>query len=94
MPCTFVIKRNITVTKAMTTEELLLGKFGPYMTIGQLAEILHRSAEGLRISLCSDNEMSRILRPTRVKFGRRVYFRTLQVIEALSQIGESSQVVK
>ncbi|MDY7545506.1 plasmid-related protein [Glaciimonas sp. CA11.2] len=68
----------------MTTEELLLGKFGPYMTIGQLAEILHRSAEGLRITLCSENEISRLLKPSRVKLGRRVYFRTEQVIQALS----------
>ncbi len=68
----------------MTTEELLLGKFGPLMTTANVAELLNRSAQGLRISLCSDNEISRLLKPARVKLGRRVYFRTQQVIEALS----------
>lgn len=78
----------------MTTEELLLGKFGPLMTTANVAELLNRSPEGLRITLCHDNEMSRLLRPTRVKLGRRVYFRTLQVIVALSLAGETEQVDK
>jgi hypothetical protein len=67
----------------MTTEEVLLQRFGsPLLTIQQVAEVLNRSPEGLRISLAGDGDVARRLRPGRVKIGRRVYCR----VSALAQL--------
>lgn len=61
----------------MTTEELLLNKYGgsPLLSLVQVAEVLHRSPEGLRITLRGENELANKLRPNRVKIGRRVFFK-------------------
>ena len=71
-----------------TTEaEMLFKTYGSYMTYADLAALLKRSPDGLRITLGRDNALSRLLKPTRIKLGRRVYFRTLQVLDALSHTG-------
>lgn len=67
----------------MTTEEYLLDKFGPLMSLPDIANLLGRSIDGVRVSLYSDTDVSRKLKPTMIKVGRRVYFRTLQVKDAL-----------
>ncbi len=67
----------------MTTEEYLVDRFGLLMSISDLADLLGRSPDGVRVSLYTDTEVSRILKPTMVRVGRRVYFRTLQVKDAL-----------
>lgn len=68
---------------AMTVDDYLIGRFGLLMSISDLADLLDRSPDGVRVSLYSDTEVSRKLKPTMVKVGRRVYFRTLQVKDAL-----------
>lgn len=67
----------------MTVDDYLVGRFGLLMSITDLADLLGRSPDGVRVSLYSDTEVSRKLKPTMVKVGRRVYFRTLQVKEVL-----------
>ncbi|WP_287496934.1 plasmid-related protein [Pandoraea sp. CB10b_02] len=67
----------------MTTEEYLLGRFGPLMSIADIASLLGRSADGVRVALYSNTDVSRRLKPTMLRVGRRVYFRTLQVKDAL-----------
>lgn len=67
----------------MTTEQYLLDRFGPLMMMPDVAKLFNRSVDAIRISLYSDNEMSRILKPTVIRIGRRVYFRTTQVSDAL-----------
>jgi len=67
----------------MTTEEYLLEKFGPLMGMADIAQLLGRSTDGVRVALYSDNDVSRRLKPTMVRVGRRVYFRTLQVVDVL-----------
>lgn len=69
----------------MTTDEILINRFGPLITLSQLAEVLDRSPDGLRLSLSANSELARALNPAKVKLGRRVYFRTTlvsQVIDA------------
>lgn len=61
----------------MKTEEFLLGRFGPLMSI----------ADGVRVAMYSDGDLSRRLRPTTLRVGRRVYFRTLQLKDALDLDG-------
>ncbi|MEO6679493.1 MAG: DNA-binding protein [Pseudomonas sp.] len=71
----------------MSIEQDIKEKYhgAPLLSIEQLAEILLRSKNGLRLSLCGDNEVSRKFLPCKVKVGRRVYFRTSEVAKALDQ---------
>ncbi len=64
-------------------EDKLTDKYGVLMTIENLAEVLNRSKNGLRITLQQDNEMSRLFNQARQKLGRRVYFITQQVAQIL-----------
>ncbi|AUO25925.1 plasmid-related protein [Pseudomonas sp. NC02] len=63
----------------MNTEAYLVGKFGALMQLSDLAELLGRSTDGLRVSLYSDTDLSRKIKPTMIRIGRRIYFRTQQV---------------
>lgn len=71
----------------MTTEEQILSRNGgsPLLSLGQVAEILHRSPEGLRITLSGDNEIARKLKPARIKIGRRVYFRVGSIAQFIDE---------
>ncbi|KTC04678.1 hypothetical protein SAMN05216596_107155 [Pseudomonas congelans] len=71
----------------MTTEELILTSNGgsPLLSLSQVAEILHRSPEGLRITLSGDNEIARNLKPSRIKIGRRVYFRVAGIARFIDE---------
>ncbi len=71
----------------MTTEQYLLQQYGPLMSMTDIAALLDRSPEGIRVALYSDTDVSRKLKPTMLRIGRRVYFRTLQVKEALALDG-------
>lgn len=59
----------------MTTEEVLVHRFGPLMTLAQVAAILDRSPDGLRITIRTSNLLGQQLLAARVKIGRRVHFR-------------------
>lgn len=63
----------------MATEEYLLQTYGALVTVNQLAAVLSRSAEGLRLSLRRDSDWAKQLNAARVKVGRRIYFRTVEV---------------
>lgn len=62
-----------------STESFLLQKYGPLLSLVQLAGLLSRSPDGLRLSLGQDGEMSEKFNPARKKIGRRVYFRSAMV---------------
>ena len=68
----------------MHIEEALTGQYGPLLSMAQLAKVLDRSAEGLRVSLRNDTEWAKQLNAAKMKLGRRVYFRTSQIAEVLS----------
>ena len=65
------------------TEVFLLEKYGPLMSLGQLAKLLDRSVDGLRLSLSHEGAMSQKFNPARQKIGRRVYFKSVLVAYAL-----------
>ena len=65
-------------------EEHLIVKYGVLMTIENLAEVLNRSKNGLRITLQQENEVSRLFNQARQKIGRRVYFATKKVAEIIT----------
>jgi len=64
---------------------ILIDKYGPFLSINQLAEVLDRSPSGLRITLQQDGDVSRKLKSARTKVGRRVYFNVIKVAEILTK---------
>lgn len=69
----------------MSTEIFLLEKYGPLLSLGQLASLLNRSADGLRLSLRQNGELSQKFNPARKKIGRRVYFRSALIAQVLDE---------
>lgn len=69
----------------MTIEDTLLQRFGPLLSMAQLASVLDRSPDGLRISLRAPSVWAVRINKARLKIGRRVYFRTSQIAELLSE---------
>ena len=68
---------------SMTIEEVLVKQYGPLLSMEDLAIILDRSPEGLRISLRSSGEWVRRINAARLQLGRRVYFRTSEIANVL-----------
>ncbi len=69
----------------MTIEDTLLQRFGLLLSIAQLATVLDRSPDGLRISLRATNGWAQRINKARLKIGRRVYFRTSQIAQLLDE---------
>lgn len=68
----------------MQIEEALTKQYGPLLSVAQLAKVLDRSKEGLRISLRTESDWSRPINAAKLKLGRRVYFRTAEIAQVLS----------
>ena len=66
-----------------TVEETLTKQYGPLLSINQLAALLDRSPDGLRITLRSSGEWVNKINATRLRLGRRVYFRTAEIAHVL-----------
>lgn len=62
--------------RSLTTLEMLLRKTGgsPLISLAEMAEVLRRSPDGLRVVLGTDCELSRQLNPHKKRLGRRVFF--------------------
>jgi hypothetical protein len=60
-----------------------LTKYGPLMTLADLALMLHRSYDGLRMSLRNCSKFSDDVNAARVHMGRRVYFSTVMIAEII-----------
>lgn len=72
----------------MTIEQHLIAQYGPLLTLDQLAVLLHRSRDGLRLTLRGDSDLAKSLRPARLKMGRRVLFRAAVIAKLLDGIQE------
>lgn len=68
----------------MTIEQTLTEKYGPLLSLAHLAKILDRSPEGLRITLRTSSDWSAKVNSTRIKLGRRIYFRTSEIADLLA----------
>lgn len=71
----------------MSTEDLLVDKYGPLLSLPQLAELLKRSPDGLRLALRSESEFALQWNQARRKIGRRVYFRAPDVARLIDAPG-------
>jgi hypothetical protein len=59
------------------THTALKERYSVLLTLSQLAEVLNRSPDGLRISLSSSHsDWASQINSTKIRIGRRVYFRT------------------
>lgn len=72
----------------MTIEENLVQRFGPIMPLAGLANLLGRSPEAVRMYLRSNSELAQKINTAKLKVGRRLYFRTMEVARFLD--GESA----
>jgi len=61
----------------------LIKQYGPLLSINQLATLLDRSPDVCRITLRSSGEWVSKINATRLRLGRRVYFRTAEVANVL-----------
>ena len=71
------------ITQQMTV--ILTTKYGPFLNIEQLAEVLDRSPNGLRITLQRDGLVSRQFQAAKTKVGRRIYFNVVSVAEIMTK---------
>lgn len=67
-------------------ERELTERFGPLLTAVHLAEVLHRSEQGLRWSLTQPGQFAETINATRIRIGRRNYYRAADL--ALLLTGE------
>jgi hypothetical protein len=70
-------------TMTSIAEETLTKRYGPLLSMTQLAALLDRSPDGLRITLRSSGEWVSKINATRLRLGRRLYFRTAEVADVL-----------
>ena len=74
---------DITWSCSVTTEEQLIKRYGPLLSLVELSELLKRSPDGLRLALCGQSEVARQWNTAKRKVGRRVYFRASDVAELI-----------
>lgn len=60
----------------MSIGDFLIGKYGPLMTLNELAQVLKRSEDGLRVCLTKNDPFYRAIADARLHLGRRLYFST------------------
>lgn len=72
----------------MTMEQNLISRFGPLMPLTGLASLLDRSPEAVRMYLRSNSALAQHINTTKLKVGRRLYFRTSEVAECLNGPGK------
>lgn len=68
----------------MTLEENLLQRFGPLMPLAGLATLIDRSPEAARMYLRSNSELAEKINTAKLKIGRCLYFRTIEVARYLN----------
>lgn len=69
----------------MTTEEMLLKQYGVLLSLKDCAHLLGRSVEGLRVTLCRSNTIAEKFNKAKIKFGRRVMFKTSDVAKIIDE---------
>jgi hypothetical protein len=68
----------------MTMEENLVRRFGPLTPMAGLASLLDRSPEAARMFLRSNCALASRINCTKLKIGRRLYFRTSELAQVLN----------
>lgn len=66
-------------------EQQLLERFGPLLTLDQLAQVLHRKPDGLAWTLSQRGPFACAINAAQVRLGRRRYFRASQLALVLGE---------
>jgi hypothetical protein len=61
----------------------MFDRYGPLLTLAQLAQMLNRSTDGMRMALREASPYAERLNAAKVRIGRRIYFRTPDVARLL-----------
>ncbi len=69
----------------MDVERLMFERYGPLLTLPQVAEVFGRKPGALRMALSRDSEVSKPLNAAKMKIGRRVYFRIADIAELVTK---------
>lgn len=73
------------------TYQYLLSHYGPLLTLKHLAEVLHSTPNGVRMTLARRREpLSVALSLSRRRLGRRVYFDAAGVAKAITEAGRGT----
>ncbi len=67
----------------MKIEEVLIDTYGPLVPLSGLALILDRSPSATRMFLRTSCNLARQLQSVKIKIGRRIYFRTVDIAKVL-----------
>lgn len=68
------------------TEAMLLAQYSsPLLTLEQVAKILDRSPDGLRVTLSGNNALAEALKPARIKIGRRLLFKVAEIARFIDE---------
>lgn len=67
------------------TAQILIEKYGAFLSIKELAKTLKRSEGGLRVTLQQNSSTSKKLNSAKTKVGRRVYFNTISIAEIMTE---------
>ncbi len=67
------------------TEDVLIKKYGVLLTLCDCADLLGRSTEGLRVTLCRSNPLAEKINSAKVKFGRRVMFKSSAIAKIIDE---------
>lgn len=65
-------------------ERELTDRFGPLLTAVHLAEVLHRTEQGLRWSLMQPGQFAETINATRIRIGRSNYYRAADLARLLA----------
>ena len=69
----------------MSTLHYLLNAHGPLLSLAEVAKLLKRQPNGIRVCSYRATPLGRQLQSARVKIGRRVYFAAEKIAEIIDQ---------
>lgn len=75
--------------KLNSTEQILIDLYGPLLSLEQLAVVLKRSKDGLRLTIRGDSDFAKKMQSARRRLGRRVYFSSILIGKIID--GEEEQ---
>ena len=93
IPASEANDRAQTVTDSNTsTYEYLLANYGPLLTLKHVAEVMHTTPAGLRVSLSRRRQPLAVqLAATRRRLGRRMYFEARRVADLIDGCAEAER---
>lgn len=75
--------------KLNSTEQILIDLYGPLLSLEQLAVVLKRSKDGLRLTIRGNSDFAKKMQSARRRLGRRVYFSSILIGKIID--GEEEQ---